>query len=62
MKVREGGRVVKVAVMVATGVNADGYRGDPWDSRGDNGVRRRVVVLLPRPGRPRATTAARWRW
>ena len=26
MKVREGGRVVKVSVMVATGVNADGYR------------------------------------
>ena len=26
MKVRENGRVVKVAVMVATGVNADGYR------------------------------------
>jgi putative transposase len=26
MKVREAGRVVKVAVMVATGVNADGYR------------------------------------
>ncbi|PRZ34769.1 transposase-like protein [Antricoccus suffuscus] len=26
MKVREGGRVVKVAVMVATGVNGDGYR------------------------------------
>jgi len=26
MKVREGGRVVKVAVMIATGVNADGYR------------------------------------
>jgi len=26
MKVREDGRVVKVAVMVATGVNADGYR------------------------------------
>ena len=26
MKVREGGRVVKVAVMVATGINADGYR------------------------------------
>src|SRR6476661_2747724 len=26
MKVRAGGRVVKVAVMVATGVNADGYR------------------------------------
>jgi len=26
MKVREGGRVVKVAVMVATGVNKDGYR------------------------------------
>src|SRR4029453_18064559 len=26
MKVREGGRVVKVAVRVATGVNAEGYR------------------------------------
>ena len=26
MRVREGGRVVKVAVMVATGVNADGHR------------------------------------
>jgi len=26
MKVREGGQVVKVAVLVATGVNADGYR------------------------------------
>lgn len=26
MKVREGGRVVKVAVMIATGVNAEGYR------------------------------------
>lgn len=26
MKVREGGRVVKVAVMVATGVNTEGYR------------------------------------
>jgi len=26
MKVREGGRVVKVAVLIATGVNGDGYR------------------------------------
>ncbi|MFN8185212.1 MAG: IS256 family transposase [Candidatus Nanopelagicales bacterium] len=26
MRVREGGRVIKVATMVATGVNADGYR------------------------------------
>ncbi len=26
MKVREGGRVIKIAVMVATAVNADGYR------------------------------------
>ncbi|MEZ3162269.1 IS256 family transposase, partial [Microbacterium sp. BWT-B31] len=26
MKVREGGRVVKIACLVATGVNADGYR------------------------------------
>ena len=29
MKVREGGRVVNVAVLVATGVNADGLPGDP---------------------------------
>jgi putative transposase len=26
MRVREGGRVIKIAVMVATGVNADGFR------------------------------------
>lgn len=26
MKVREGGRVVKISVLIATGVNADGYR------------------------------------
>lgn len=26
MKVREGGRVVKTSVLLATGVNADGYR------------------------------------
>src|SRR3954464_3127412 len=26
MKVREGGRVIKIAVMVSTGVNADGFR------------------------------------
>ena len=26
MKVRKGGRVIKIAVMVATGVNADGFR------------------------------------
>jgi len=29
MKVREGGRVIKIAVMVATGVNADGFREIP---------------------------------
>ena len=26
MKIREGGRVVKASVLVATGVNAEGYR------------------------------------
>ena len=26
MKVREGGRIIKIAVMIATGVNADGFR------------------------------------
>jgi transposase-like protein len=38
MKVREGGRVVKVAVMVATGVNADGYREILPRKRGPPGI------------------------
>ena len=53
MKVREGGRVVKVAVMVATGVNADGLPGGPRDPRRHHRVRRRLAGVLPRPGRPR---------
>ena len=28
-KVRDGGRIVNVAFIVATGVNADGHSGDP---------------------------------
>ena len=38
MKVRENGRAVKVAVMVATGVNADGYREIRYPVR-DNRIR-----------------------
>ena len=60
MKVREGGRVVNVHALVATGVNADGYRevlglqvttaedGAGW------------LTLLPRPGRPRPDRGRGW--
>ena len=54
MRVREGGRVVKVAVMVATGVNADGHREvlGIQVATGETHARR-VAELLPRPRRPR---------
>ena len=47
MKVREGGRVVKVAVMVATGVNADGYREILGNAGGDNGIGGGLAFFLP---------------
>ena len=53
LKVREGGRVVNVHALVATGVNADGHREilglQVTTSRG----RRRLAGVLPRPDRPR---------
>jgi hypothetical protein len=63
MKNREGGRVIKIAVMVATGVNADGFRevlgvatstaesGAGWNSNfgGPRGPR----PVRGRPGHPR---------
>ena len=53
MKVREGGRVVNVHVLVATGVNADGHREIlGLEVTSDRG-RRRLAGVLPRPGRPR---------
>ena len=53
MKVREGGRVINVAVLVATGVNADGHREilGVQVSTAETGAG--VVGVLPRPGRPR---------
>ena len=53
MKVREGGRVVKVAVMVATGVNADGYREILGMHVATTESGAGLAGLLPRPGRPR---------
>ena len=63
MKVRENKRVVKIAVMIAvmiaTGVNAAGYRetreilGVHTSSTEFDRVRSRVAQLLPGPGRPR---------
>jgi putative transposase len=47
IKVREGGRVVKVAVMVATGVNADGYREVLGIQLRHSRIRRRLVGVLP---------------
>jgi transposase-like protein len=53
MKVREGGRVVTIAVMVATGVNADGYRAilGVAVSTAESGARMEHLLLGPR--RPR---------
>ena len=67
MKVREGGRVVKVAVMVATGINADGYREVLPRKRGDpQGSTRRQRNPVPDGWRSSATwwpEACRvWRW
>ena len=60
LKVREGGRVVGVHALVATGVNADGHREilglQVTTSRG----RRRLAGLLPRPDRPRPVRGQRW--
>src|SRR6476619_3320805 len=56
MKVREGGRVVKVAVMVATGINADGYREVLPRKRGDpQGSTRRQRNPVPDGWRSSAT-------
>ena len=60
LKVREGGRVVNVHALVATGVNADGHREilglhvtSAEDGAGWLGV-------LPRPDRPRADRGRSW--
>ena len=53
LKVREGGRVVNVHALVATGVNADGPR-DPGPAGHFRRRRRRMVGLLPGPDRPRS--------
>src|SRR5579859_3556261 len=52
LKVREGGRIVNVHALLATGINAEGYREilactSPPPKMG------RVAGVLPRPGRPR---------
>ena len=53
-KVREGGRIVNVAVVVATGVNADGHR-EILGSRPHHHRGRRGLDGVPaRPRRPRA--------
>ena len=53
MKVREGGRVIKIAVMVATGVNADGFREILGVATSTARVRGRLEHLLQGPRRPR---------
>ena len=64
LKVREGGRVVNVHALVATGLNADGHRG-PWPCRSPPPRTARVGVsprvqwrlgteLGPRQGGPAA--------
>jgi hypothetical protein len=53
LKVREGGRVVNVHALVATGVNGDGPPRDPRCAGQLRRGRRRLAGLLPRPDRPR---------
>ena len=53
MKVREGGRVVNVVVLVATGVNADGHREILGVKVTTSETGAGVDGVLRRPGRPR---------
>lgn len=53
MKVREGGRVVNAAVLVATGVNADGHREVLGVQVTTAETAPALVDVLPGPGRPR---------
>ena len=52
MKVREGGRVVKTSVLLATGVNNDGYRELTRHTRRRRRVSRIMDAMLPRPLKP----------
>ena len=60
MKVREAGRVVNVACLVATGVNADGHREILGLDVCSAESPRRLVDVLPRPDRPRPRPECRW--
>ena len=53
LKVREGGRTVNVHALLATGVNADGYREILGLHVTSRRGRRRLAGVLPRPDRPR---------
>jgi putative transposase len=46
-KVREGGRVVNIAVMVATAINADGYREFLGIHTATKRIERRMTGVLP---------------
>jgi putative transposase len=53
LKVREAGRTVNVHALLATGVNADGYREILGLHVTSSRRRRRLAGVLPRPDRPR---------
>jgi transposase-like protein len=53
LKVREAGRTVNVQALLATGVNADGYREILGLHRHLRGGRRRLARVLPGSDRPR---------
>jgi mutator family transposase len=56
-RVREGGRIVNVSALVATGVNG-GPPGDPRPGGGHRGGRGELAGVLPLPGGPRAVRGA----
>src|SRR5262249_28747251 len=53
-KVREGGRIVNVAVVIALGINAQGHRGGPGLRRDHHRRRRRLAGVPTGTGGPEA--------
>ena len=54
MKVREGGRIVNIACLLAVGVNGEGHREILGIDVATDRRRRRVAGVLPLPGRQRS--------
>jgi putative transposase len=58
LKLRENGRAVGVHTLIATGVNAEGYR-ESWACRSPRPKLARLVGVFSRPRRPRPVRGSR---